>query len=252
MIPAELERIFTEQLVYTPSGAVKTLHSAIWRDEARALHDVVLERAPAAVLEVGMAYGVSSLVITAALEELGAGTLVSVDPYQSTDWGSAGVETLRRAGLSHRHTLIEEPDYLVLPRLCAEHASVDFVYIDGFHTFDYTLLDLFYADKLLRVGGVVGINDGGFVAVNKALRWFTSHRRYRELDVGLPVRLGPPVHGSPTLSRKVARKLGRPTLRLVSRTAPRLAVGPLFARFEDRYFEKREDWEPSGLFYESF
>jgi predicted O-methyltransferase YrrM len=252
MIPAELERILTEKCVYTPQGQARALHSAIWLEDAQALHDLVLARAPSTVLEVGMAYGVSSLAIVSALEELGSGSLLSLDPSQSTDWESVGCETLRRAGLSHRHTLIEEPDFSALPRMCSDSVCVDFVYIDGWHTFDYTLLDLFYADKLLSVGGVVGINDGGFAAVAKALRWFTSHRRYRELDVGLPVRLGPPVHGTDNLVRKVARKVARPSLRLVSRHAPRLAVGPLFARFEDRYFEKRENWEPSGVFYSSF
>jgi predicted O-methyltransferase YrrM len=252
MIPAELERMLSEQCVYTPSGEVRALHSAIWPEDAKALHDLVLERAPTTVLEIGMAYGASSLAIASALEERGSGSLISVDPSQSTDWESIGMEALRRANLVHRHTLLEEPDFVALPRMLSEGLSFDLVYIDGWHTFDYTLLDLFYADKLLSVGGVVGINDSGFVAVGKALAWFTSHRRYEELDVGLPTRLGPPIHGSSTLSRKVLRKVGRPGLRYVSRIAPSLAVGPFFARFEDRYFEKCEVWEPPGVFYASF
>jgi hypothetical protein len=35
--------------------------------------------------------------------------------------------------------------------------TFDFILIDGFHSFDLTLLDLFYADKLWAVGGVATI-----------------------------------------------------------------------------------------------
>ena len=35
----------------------------------------------------------------------------------------------------------------------------DFIFIDGWHTFDYTLVDMFYADRLLRIGGYLLIDD---------------------------------------------------------------------------------------------
>jgi len=64
-----------------------------------------------------------------------------------------------KASLSDRHELIEEYDYDALPRLRASGLRVDFAYLDGWHTFDHTLLAWWYVDKMLPAGGIVGFND---------------------------------------------------------------------------------------------
>jgi hypothetical protein len=81
---------------------------------------------------------------------------------------------------------MEDYDYFALPELLRRKLPVDFAYIDGWHTFDYTLLDFFYLDKMLKVGGIVAFNDCSWPAVEKAMRFVTSHRQYREISVGLP------------------------------------------------------------------
>lgn len=37
--------------------------------------------------------------------------------------------------------------------------SFDLVFVDGMHLFDYTLTDLFFADLLTRVGGIILLDD---------------------------------------------------------------------------------------------
>ena len=136
-----------------------------------------------------MAFGVSSLAILAALREIGQdGKLISIDPGQSTGWQGCGRTAVARAGLSSRHELIEDYDYNALPRLLTSGLRIDFAYIDGWHTFDYSLLDWWYVDRMLPAGGVVGFNDCGWPAVEKAIRFVMTHRKYEELDVGLPPR----------------------------------------------------------------
>jgi predicted O-methyltransferase YrrM len=248
MIPPELTRVFATREVYTPNGEVRPLSSAIPEGCANALYETVRARSPRAVLEIGMAYGISTLAIASALDDVGSGLLTSLDPYQASRCENIGLETIRRADLSHRHALIEEPDYEALPRLLSEGRRFELTYIDGNHTFEYTLLDLFYADKLTPVGGVIAINDCGFAAVAKALRWFTTHRRYQELDVGLPTRVRPPIYDAPNKTRAALA----PMLRAVGKYAPRFASEFKLVRFEDRYFEKIEDWEPSWDFFAQF
>jgi len=41
----------------------------------------------------------------------------------------------------------EDFDFKVLPRLLESGKKIDFAYIDGWHTFDYTLLDWCYIDR---------------------------------------------------------------------------------------------------------
>jgi predicted O-methyltransferase YrrM len=149
-----------------------------WPD-AGLLARIVTARAPTQCLEIGLANGVSSLAILESMPP--GGSLVSIDPYQSTEWRGAGIDNIESAGYAARHTLIEEPDYLALPQLVAEGRRFDLVFIDGWHSFDYVMLDAFYADILLQSGGVVGFDDCEMPATRKALRFLTTHRPYEEI-----------------------------------------------------------------------
>ena len=183
-----------------------------------------------------MAFGFSTLAILTALEELGSeGGLISIDPYQARDWHNCGIAAVRRAGLEALHQHIARPDYLALPELLEAGTRLEFAYIDGYHTFDYVLLDFWYIDRLLEVGGVVGFNDCFMKAIHRGINFMLTHRRYRELSVGLP---GDCVDYS--RARGLIRRLRRIPAQLYYR------------RYSDRYFEKREAWEPAWDFYAEF
>jgi predicted O-methyltransferase YrrM len=208
-----------------PDGTRKRLTSHIRPEAARALHDTVLREAPGLVVEIGMAQGVSTLSILTALAKTG-GRLISVDPYEGWPSGRlAARHAVERAGFADRHTHLEAKSYEALPRLLAEGTVVDLGYIDGWHTFDYALLDFFYLDRMLRAGGVVGFNDAGWRSVFHVLRYVRTHRRYDEIDVGLPRDFA---------ARNLLFSLAR---RLQGRQG------------QDRYFRKREAWEPPVHFF---
>ena len=58
----------------------------------------------------------------------------------------------------------------------------DFVFIDGWHTFDYTLIDFFYADKLIREGGIIIIDDALHRGVAKFVKYMdTNYKFYKKL-----------------------------------------------------------------------
>lgn len=149
-------------------------------EEYDVLDGLVRSVRPQRTLEIGLANGTSAVVICRALRESGGGKHVAIDPYQSdpAHWDSRGLERVHQAGLADFFELIEDFDYLVLPRLLAEGRSFDFILIDGWHSFDYTLLDLFYADHLLEVGGVIVLHDTGCPAVWKACRFLETHKPY--------------------------------------------------------------------------
>lgn len=210
------------------------LHSNLPKAYAEALFGVVTRERPLVALEVGMAFGTSALAILTAMKESGHGRLISIDPAQTSGWNNSGVAAVAKAGLSGLHELIEDYDYKALPKLLDAGTAVDFAYIDGWHTFDYTLLDWWYIDRMLPVGGVVAFNDCNWPAVDRAIRFMLSHRRYAEIDVGLPVTLS----RKESLTKRIGRMLtGEPDQR---------------RRTEDRYFRKIEDWEPSWDFYAPF
>lgn len=196
---------------------------------AEALYQLTRRARPSVCLEIGCAMGSSTLAICTALRENGAGKLISIDPFQSTTWKDAGRAAVARAGLSAYHEVIEEMDYFALPRLLSEGLAVDLAYIDGMHTFDYTLMDIFYVAKLVRQDGVVGFNDCGWRAVHRVLRWLLTHRHFEELDVGLEPDYAGRV---PLASAALKRVQGRPN--------------------NDRYFRKLDEFEPKSQFYARF
>lgn len=221
------------------TGAVVPLRSEVPAAYAQALYRTVRAEPVARALEVGMACGVSSLAILAGLANRAGATLTSIDPNQTRDWRLAGRTAVERAGFGIRHRLIEQPSYLALPQLVAEGATLDFVYIDGWHTVDYTLLDFFFADRLLRPGGIVAFNDCSWPAIDKVIRFMKTHRKYQELDVGLlKTPVVPPWESRRVrIVRKCEEALGLPS---------RYRVGLGFA--QDRYFRKIATWEPTWNF----
>jgi len=148
---------------------------------------------PRHTLEIGLGSGQSAVEICKVLREVGGGRHLAIDPFQFSPDGhqGRGMQRIRREGFDDLLELIEDYDYLVLPRLLSEGRRFDFILIDGWHSFDYTLLDLFYADLLLRVGGVIAVHDTVWPAVHRACRFFETHKAYERIGPPILVRIDP-------------------------------------------------------------
>lgn len=132
-------------------------------------------------LEIGFANGISAVYILMNKDT----TLISIDPNQKTEWKSEGIKTLKKFDLNKNHKLIEKKSYEALPELLKKegHNSFDFIFIDGWHTFDYTLVDFFYADLLLKIDGIIIIDDALHSGVSKCVNYIdTNYNFYKKLD----------------------------------------------------------------------
>ena len=206
-----------ERLLASGVDAGLTVH------DAAALAALVRARQPMRCLEIGMANGVSAVTIL----EHTPGHLTSVDPYQGEQWGSAGVKNVAAAGFADRHRLIEAPDFLALPQLVGASERFDLVFVDGWHSFEYVMLDMFYADLLLRPGGVLGFDDCDMPATRRSLRFLLTHRPYIEIVTGP--------------ARYTASSPAKTLLRRVLRWS-----------VQDRWFEKQRDEQTRWNFYRRF
>jgi predicted O-methyltransferase YrrM len=187
--------------------------------------------------ETGVAFGISTLTICAALEQSGnpLAKHFGIDPNQISEYGGAALALLREHGLEKRFTLLEGPTHLEAPRLIGKDVLLDFAFIDGWHTFDYTLLDFFLMDKLLKVKGIVGFHDSYGPAKRKVFKFLLTHRRYKRL----PVRR---ISIIPWL-----KMLAAGVVRLDPSVRHRLDRLPALC-----FFEKQECWEPNFDFYAGF
>jgi predicted O-methyltransferase YrrM len=182
VLPELLEQIYASGEVRDATGApVAAFPTAIPREHAVELARLVREEGARRTLETGMAYGLSTVAIASVHPD---GRHVAIDPGQRRDFAGVGLLNVERAGVADRVELIEEPSELALPRLAAGGLELDFVLIDGMHLFDHALVDFFYADRMLRDGGVVVFHDTWMPAIRDAAAFVLANRAYERLDAG--------------------------------------------------------------------
>ena len=93
-----------------------------------------------------------------------------------------GEANLHRAGFADLVEHLNAPSHLALPRLIEDGLSIQFAFIDGWHTFDYVLVDFFLIDHLLDVGGVIAFDDANNPAIQQVLRYILANRRYEVIS----------------------------------------------------------------------
>lgn len=147
-----ISEILNTQKAVTEKGDVVTLHSSIDREEVNFLSNLIIKNNLKKSIEIGCAMGVSSLAICDAIDHNSKDSHhIIVDPFQSTDWQSIGVTNLKKAGFEN-YSLYEEKSEFVLPSLVKNNTKVDFGFIDGWHTFDHTLIDFFTSIECYKLG----------------------------------------------------------------------------------------------------
>jgi predicted O-methyltransferase YrrM len=234
---AILKRIITERQTFNSEGTALQVTGTISLPEAEYIQELIVSNRFTRCLETGVAYGASTLAICAALSALeGQGSAVKhygIDPCQLPVYKGAAIAALRECGLEHIFELSDGPSHLMLPRLVEGQVTVDFVFIDGMHTFDYTLIDLFFADKLLRPGGIICLHDMDMPSKKKASRYLMKHRRY--------VRLA-------GLRRQLQQRVGA-AIKEALRLAPRASWRQLTTVEPMLTVQKLESFEPDWDFY---
>jgi len=106
---------------------------------------------------------------------------IVIDPAQNAVayWHGVGLANLERAGYRGFVEFIEKPSQIALPELVSAGRRIDFAFIDGEHTFDHVLVDFFFVDQLLNVGGIVVLDDAGWPSIRSVARFVASNRSYK-------------------------------------------------------------------------
>jgi len=205
--------VLQKRRVVARDGTEIPIHSEIGAAEGEALQRLVHSLRPEVTLEIGCAFGISALYICEALADVGGRRHIVIDPHQLTHWKGAGLFTLERAGFASLIDFHALSSHLALPRLEMDGTKIGLALIDGWHTFDYAMIDFFYVDRLLQVGGVVVLDDtAAYTAIRKLARYIATHRHYVPLKndgvaAGEPARSAPFVRPSGTVHRLAERLL---------------------------------------------
>jgi predicted O-methyltransferase YrrM len=177
-----IESIYASGTVVGKTGRVYKLHSHIGKDKGEFLYRII-KNDPRIIktLEVGCTFGLSSHYICEAIRGREGARHTIIDPYQNTHWDGAGIWNLHEAGIDFVE-LSECGSEFALPRILESgKGPYDFVFIDGWHTFDHTLLDCFYATRLLRVGGILALDDTDWRSVGRVVDFLLSYPCYEDI-----------------------------------------------------------------------
>ncbi len=190
-----LEQIFKSRQVLDAEGKPRELHAETQREQCLLLQRIVGEVKPMRSLEVGLAYGVSTLAICEKLP-VGARHIVC-DPYQS-DWNDVGLLNVKRGGFESVVDFRRQMAHRVLAELEAAGSSLDFAYLDGGKTVDLVMVNVFYLTRILRVGGVIVMDDCDFPGIRMVCHFMSKLPCYQVVETwgGHPAKVRQPFMSS--------------------------------------------------------
>ncbi len=139
------------------------------------LYNTYRELQPAASLEIGMAYGFSTLFFLAALAKNGSGRHTAVDPFQRKEWHGIGLQKVQEVGAQH-FEFVEALGTHVATDLARQGRTFDLIFIDGNHRFDDVLVDFTLCAALLNKGGVIVLDDMWMRSVKTAVAFVRANR----------------------------------------------------------------------------
>lgn len=142
------------------------------------IYELCRQMKPQATLEIGLAYGFSTLYFLAALAENGSGRHTSIDPYEqnvSGRWAGIGLVQGRRLG-GERFRFIEERSFAALTHLADNAEYFDIIFVDGRHLFDFVVTEFTLSAELCFMGGYIILHDIWLPSIKRAVEFIRANR----------------------------------------------------------------------------
>jgi predicted O-methyltransferase YrrM len=228
-IRRHIEQLYaTRQLIGDDGVACELDTLSVTAERGAFIGSVCREYRPAATLEIGMAWGMSTLFMLEALADLGTaqpGCHAVIDPFQEKYFHNAAIRAVREAGALELIDFYAEPSQIVLPRMVSGGRRFDLAFIDGDHRFEAAFIDFYFIDQLLRPGGIVIFDDLGMDGVFLTCAFAEKNHHY------IPKQ----EYISESLARHWSRRRDRRSGRYV-RPAIRVYQKPLVSSVRDEFY----------------
>ena len=134
-------------------------------------------------LETGFYTGSTALYLAAAVAD-SDGRVVSIclDDDESVE---RGLQLLQKEGYADCHRLIRKNSNIALPEFFISGEHFDFIFMDGWKTFDHLAFEVYLFNQLLDHGGVIVFDDSYMPSVRKVIRLLSKYYGYEEIDYRL-------------------------------------------------------------------
>lgn len=196
MLPL-LETIFSTMEIENPKHEYVKLHSHTSKEQGLFLQEIFDLVKPSTSLEVGLAFGISSLFILEKHREYEhqAKAHLIIEPFP---WDGVAEYNIEKAELIKYTDIRYLKSHDILPKLYYEQHRIQYAYIDTLKKFDTVLQDFYFIDKILDVNGVIIFDDcdGGWLGIQRVARFVNTLPHYKVLAAHNKTKL--------TIKKKIA------------------------------------------------
>jgi predicted O-methyltransferase YrrM len=141
------------------------------------LHRLCLDVKARRTMEVGCAYGFSTLYFLSALRSQEGASHVAIDPHENVYWHGIAAQNARAVGMDSAFRLLEESSFTAIPRLVSEGDPFDVIFVDGNHRFDDVLVDFTLSAPICKPGGYIIFDDMWMHSIRKATSFVRRNRK---------------------------------------------------------------------------
>jgi predicted O-methyltransferase YrrM len=147
-------------------------------EQGAMLRRLMLDNSASRSLEVGFAYGFSTLWMLDALRSVPEALHVAIDPFEKSLWHGIGLNQVRKVRFEGKFRWLKELSIHALSDLIRESEKFDFIYIDGNHRFDDVIVDFYLCDQVARPGAIVVLDDMWMPSIRSACSFIVENRSY--------------------------------------------------------------------------
>jgi predicted O-methyltransferase YrrM len=144
------------------------------------LYDLCVSVKPKATIEIGMAYGYSTIYFLAAVAKNQLGCHTAIDPFQRSAWQSVGLTHAQslapQQGSEPTFQLIEDRSDRAAIDLTRSNSTFDVIFIDGNHRFDDVLVDFYLYAPLCAIGGYIIFDDMWMSSIQTVVSYVRANR----------------------------------------------------------------------------
>lgn len=172
-----LGKILSSGCVESKDGNRKERHSSISEEQGKAVQLLAKEAKASSILELGLAYGISTLFLAPIAKAADQGSYIVCDPEQDW-WEQIGLLNLERCGLRSFVDFRPQGARQTILDLVSESAKIDFVFLDYIKVFDMILVDFALLDSILKPGAILVFDDCTYPGIRKRCRLIAQLPHY--------------------------------------------------------------------------
>lgn len=153
-----------------------SLIAKIGSSQGMAIHKICRETRAKRTLEIGFAYGFSTLYFLAAAADIQGSCHTAIDPYEFEWWHGVGLRKVKDVGMEDRFRFISEISFVAVPELFHSGECFDVIFIDGDHRFDGALTDFTLSAMICNEGGHILLDDMWMPSIQKVASFIRTNR----------------------------------------------------------------------------